>query len=290
MISALLDLIRSARHCVAFTGAGVSALSGLPCFRDGGGTGGSLRESGDPAAVPPEIAAELRDLVRGFFGPGDDPPWEELFSLDFFEREAAAFYEKAGSFIYHDKEPSLVHRALAGLENRGLVGVVITQNIDMLHQKAGSRRVIELHGAPRIHYCPRCAGIRLGYQEAAAAVRAGTMPFCPQCGRPLKPAITLYGESLPLEARREAEGEAQAADLMLVLGTSLTVRPAADLPRTVLRRGGGLVIVNRQETPLDKNAVLRFWDLETVFAGLENSLSQGAAGSGGFKNRASGQR
>jgi NAD-dependent deacetylase len=149
---------------------------------------------------------------------------------------------------------------------------VITQNIDMLHQKAQSRWVIELHGSPRVHYCLRCAGIRVGYAEAAAAVKAGGMPRCPRCGRVLKPAITFYGESLPLEARREAEGEAQDADLMLILGTSLTVMPAATIPRTTLRRGGALVIVNDMATPLDEDAAMRFGDLEEVSGGLGELL------------------
>jgi NAD-dependent deacetylase len=142
----------------------------------------------------------------------------------------------------------------------------------MLHHKAQSKRVLELHGSPRVHYCLRCAGIRVGYAEAAAALSAGDMPRCPCCGRVLKPAITFYGESLPLEARREAEGEAQDADLMLILGTSLTVMPAAALPRTTLRRGGSLVIVNDTKTPLDEDTAMRFWDLEELFKGLETLL------------------
>jgi NAD-dependent deacetylase len=113
----------------------------------------------------------------------------------------------------------------------------------------------------------------MGFEEAAALVKAGELPRCPQCGRVLKPAITFFGESLPLEARREAEAEAQQADLMLILGTSLRVFPAADLPRTTLRRGGELVIVNNMATPLDDRAVLHFDDLADLFNGLRGLLN-----------------
>jgi NAD-dependent deacetylase len=114
----------------------------------------------------------------------------------------------------------------------------------------------------------------VGYAEAAAALRAGDLPRCPRCNRVLKPAITFYGETLPLEARRQAEGEAQDADLLLILGTSLTVMPAAAIPRTTLQRGGALVIVNDTSTPLDEDAVMRFQDLEEVFAGLAELLDR----------------
>jgi NAD-dependent deacetylase len=257
-IAKLIDMIHSARYCAAFTGAGVSVPSGLPCFR----------EPRDRTSIPEKTAAELEAMIRGFFGPSADPSWEELFSIESFERDPALFYEKSGPLIYHDKKPSVVHRVLAQMERSGLLKAVITQNIDRLHRAAGSRRVIELHGSPDIHYCLRCPGIRVSYEEAAGEVRQSTMPLCPVCGRPLKPAITLYGEPLPLEARRLAETEAQAADLLLILGTSLKVFPAADIPRATLRRGGRIVIVNRDDTILDDDAALRFRDLEETFTTL----------------------
>jgi NAD-dependent deacetylase len=244
-LAELFDMISRARHCTALTGAGVSTLSGLPDVRG----------------------------VNGLYLDGVNP-FEKAFNIEEFEKDPSLFYTTAGPLVYtvHEKEASIVHIVLAELEQRGILKSVITQNIDMLHQKAGSRRVIEIHGSPRTHYCLRCAGIRIGYEEAAACVRSGNMPRCPQCGAVLKPAITFYGEPLPLEARREAEEEAQSADLMLILGTSLTVRPAADLPHTTLRRGGKLVIVNTTETPLDENATLRFDDLQAVFEGLRETL------------------
>ncbi|MDR1596455.1 MAG: NAD-dependent deacetylase [Treponema sp.] len=263
-IAQLFSLIVNARHCAALTGAGISVSSGIPDFRGKNGmyTAGLPREF--PDKYPPEVLALY---LSGL-------PVEKVFDIDEFENDPGYFYTNAGPLVYtvHEKEPSVVHTCLAELERRGLLKAVITQNIDMLHQKAQSRRVIEVHGSPRMHYCLRCAGIRVPYAEAAAAVNAGQMPRCPKCGRVLKPAITFYGESLPLEARREAEGEAQDADLMLILGSSLTVLPAAAIPRTTLQRGGKLVIVNDMRTPLDEDAALRFWDLEEVFEELGEKL------------------
>jgi NAD-dependent deacetylase len=239
---------------VALTGAGVSVLSGIRDFRGKNGL---------------------------YTKPDADFPPELMFDIAWFEKDPALFYRYAGPVVYtvHEKEPSVVHTVLAELERRGFLKAVITQNMDMLHQKAGSRRVIEVHGSPRIHYCPRCPGVRVGYEEAAVLVKTGDMPRCPYCGRVLKPAITFFGEALPLDARREAETEAQDADLLLVLGTSLTVRPAADIPHTTLRYGGALAIVNETPAPLDGNAIFRAGDLREVFGELEELLISSAGSS-----------
>jgi NAD-dependent deacetylase len=114
----------------------------------------------------------------------------------------------------------------------------------------------------------------MDFEEAAALVRAGDTPKCPKCGRVLKPAITFFGESLPAEALRDAVTESQKADLMLVLGTSLTVHPAASMPDYTLRGGGEVVIVNNMPTPLDKRAVQCFEDLGEVFEGLKARLAR----------------
>ncbi|WP_461257556.1 Sir2 family NAD-dependent protein deacetylase, partial [Treponema sp. R80B11-R83G3] len=111
------------------------------------------------------------------------------------------------------------------------------------------------------------------YEEAAAIVRRGEMPKCPKCGRVLKPAITFFGESLPADALRKATAESQKADLMLVLGTSLTVFPAAGMPQYTLRGGGEIVIVNNMPTPLDGRALLHFDDLGSVFEELQTCLN-----------------
>jgi NAD-dependent deacetylase len=243
-IAELFGRIQNAKHPVALTGAGVSTLSG---FRD----------------------------FRGKNGLYNDMDAEKIFDIEYFMQDPSFYYSQAGSFIYNidEKEASVVHTVLGELERRGFLKALITQNIDLLHQKGGSKNVIEIHGSPRIHYCLRCAGVRMDFDEAAALVRAGELPKCPKCGRVLKPAITFFGESLPADALREAVSESQEADLMLVLGTSLTVYPAASMPDYTLRSGGEVVIVNNMPTPLDHRAVQRFDDLGEVFEGLKACLA-----------------
>ena len=242
----LFDRVAGARHCTALTGAGISTLSGIRDF-------------------------------RGKDGLYNEPETEKLFDIEYFEKDPAFFYKASSSLIYDidRKEPSIVHIVLARLEELGFLKAVITQNIDLLHEKAGSVHVIEIHGSPKTHYCLHCAGICMPFKEAAAIVRMGGYPFCPECGRILKPAITFFGESLPLEALKEAVGEAQKSDLMLVLGTSLTVNPAASIPEYTLRQGGDIVIVNNQPTFLDNQAVLHFYELEGLFAELNKILDSG---------------
>jgi NAD-dependent deacetylase len=242
-INELFRLIQQAKHLVALTGAGVSTLSGIRDFR---GKDGLYKEMDA----------------------------EKIFDIEYFMHDPSFYYSQAGSFIYNldEKEASIVHLVLGELEQRGFLKALITQNIDLLHQKGGSSHVIEIHGSPRIHYCLRCAGVRMSFEEAAALVRAGKLPTCPKCGRVLKPAITFFGESLPADALREAVSESQQADLMLVLGTSLTVFPAASMPDYTLQSGGKIVIVNNMSTPLDRQAVLRFDDLGEVFNDLKRCL------------------
>jgi NAD-dependent deacetylase len=244
----LFRRIREAKHLVALTGAGVSTLSGIRDFR---GRNGLYKEMDA----------------------------EKIFDIAYFIRDPSFYYSQAGSFIYNiaEKEASVVHTVLGELERRGYLKALITQNIDLLHQKGGSKKVIEIHGSPRIHYCLRCAGVRMDFDEAAALVRAGELPKCPRCGRVLKPAITFFGESLPAEALRQAVDESQKADLMLVLGTSLTVHPAASMPDYVLRNGGEVVIVNNMPTPLDRRAARCFSDLGEVFEELRRCLANSLA-------------
>ncbi|MCL2721001.1 MAG: NAD-dependent deacetylase [Treponema sp.] len=242
-IEKLFTLIKEAKYTVALTGAGVSTLSGIRDFR---GKNGLYKEMDA----------------------------EKIFSIDYFEEDPSFYYSNAGSFIYNleEKDPSIVHNVLGELEKQGYLKALITQNIDLLHQKGGSKNVIEIHGSPVTHYCLRCSGVKVGYDEVAAIVRKGEMPKCPKCERILKPAITFFGEGLPAEALRKAVTESQEADLMLVLGTSLTVFPAAGMPEYTLRNGGRIVIVNNMATPLDNRAYMHFDDLEKVFEGLKELL------------------
>jgi NAD-dependent deacetylase len=242
-IKELFTLIKNAKHLVALTGAGVSTLSGIRDF-------------------------------RGKNGLYNEMDAEKIFDISYFEKDPSFYYKMAGSFIYNldEKKASIVHTVLGELEKRGYLKALITQNIDLLHQKGGSKNVIEIHGSPAVHYCLRCAGIRVSYEEAAAVVRKGEMPKCPKCGRVIKPAITFFGEALPADALKQAITESQDADLMLVLGTSLTVFPAAGIPQYTLRNGGKIVIVNNMPTPLDGRALLRFDDLGSLFEELQNCL------------------
>ena len=244
--TALLDLISTADSAVAFTGAGVSTLSGIPDFRG------------------PQGLYRTVDADR-------------VFDLEGFRADPGYFYRQARDFIYGlgARAPSLVHRVLARLEAEGRLDGVITQNIDMLHQAAGSRAVVELHGSPARHACPDCPGGR-PFAAVAAEVRGGGVPRCEGCGAVLKPGITFFGELLPEGALERAAALAAGADLMLVLGSSLLVQPAASLPWLTLRAGGRVAVVNREPTPLDRLAAWRGHDLEAVFADLAAALD-GAA-------------
>jgi len=242
-VAELYKLICEAKHLVAFTGAGVSTLSGIRDFRGKNG------------------------IANG----------ETVFNIDVFEEDPSVYYDNARSFIYNlnEKEPSVVHTVLGELEKKGILKAVITQNIDLLHQRGGSSKVIEVHGSPKVHYCLRCPGVRMGFEEAAAIVLSGGMPKCPKCGRVLKPAITFYGESLPIEALKEATVQAHKADLMLVLGTTLVVYPAASMPEYTLRSGGRIVIVNNMPTHLDRQASIHFDELGPVFEELQKAMKNG---------------
>lgn len=237
--------LTKAEHLTALTGAGVSTLSGIRDF-------------------------------RGKNGLYNDMDAQKIFDINYFEQDPSFYYSQTASFIYNldGKAASVVHTVLGDLEKQGILKSLITQNIDLLHQKGGSKHVIEIHGSPQTHYCMRCSGVRMDYEEAAKIVQSGDLPRCPQCSRVLKPAITFFGESLPINALQEATDEAQKADLMLVLGTSLTVQPAASLPNYTLRSGGEIIIVNNMPTPLDRYAVMRFDELEPVFKKLQELIKE----------------
>ena len=235
MLSELEGWVRSAGYPVAFTGAGVSTLSGLRDFRGKNG------------------------LYQDFDA-------QKIFDLDVFAADPSFYYRHTRDFIYglEDKKPALVHRVLARWEAEGWLKAVITQNVDYLHQRAGSLRVVEVHGSPALHHCRSC-GASASFETIRDRLAAGeTVPRC-TCAGVFKPDITFFGEGLPPAAWAEAEALARRADLMLVLGTSLTVYPAAGLPELCARSGGKLILVNDQPTPLDQLAWKQFADLEATF-------------------------
>ncbi len=238
----LAALIAGAEHMAAFTGAGVSTLSGIPDFRG------------------PDGLYRRLDADRIFAAAG-------------FRADPAYFYTHARDFIYglEAHEPSVVHRVLARLERSGRLSGIATQNIDMLHQRAGSRTVIELHGSPAWHACPECPG-GAPFARVVPVVRGGELPRCDRCGAVLKPGITFFGDLLPEGALERAAALAASADLLLVLGSSLRVQPAASLPWLTLRAGGRLALVNREPTGLDPHCAWRGTDLGAVFDRLEAIL------------------
>jgi NAD-dependent deacetylase len=223
----LAELIRERGPCVVLTGAGISTESGIPDFRSPGGIWARY----DPMEYA-TISAFRRDPVK---------VWE-FYALR-FEVLARA-------------EPNEGHRALARLEERGLVRAVVTQNIDGLHARAGSRRVVEVHGSIRTASCLAC-GIQVPFAEVVAALQTAPAPPCPTCGEILKPDVVMFGELLPEAAIERAFALARGAGVLLVVGSSLEVHPVAGLPAETLDAGGALAIVNRGPTSYDRRARVR---------------------------------
>ncbi len=220
----LAALIRSRQPCVVLTGAGISTESGIPDFRS---------PTGIWAEVDPMEYASLAAFRR-------DP------------RKVWSFYAKRVSMLV-EAEPNAAHDAVAELERRGLVGAVVTQNIDMLHTRAGSREVVEVHGSIRTSSCPAC-GLRIPLERVLELL---PVPECPACGGVLKPDVVFFGELLPEREIAHATELARDAALLLVIGSSLEVYPVAFLPEETLSAGGALAIVNRGETPYDDRAELK---------------------------------
>ena len=214
--------IEESQNIVAFTGAGVSTESGIPDFRS----------------------------VDGLYSQKFDYPPETIISHSFFLRNPEYFYR-----FYREKmlplgfEPNITHLTFAKWEREGKLSAVITQNIDGLHQKAGSKRVFELHGSVLRNYCTRC-----GKFYPAEFVRdAEGIPKC-SCGGTVKPDVVLYEESLDMDIMEKSIMAIGQADMLIVAGTSLTVYPAAGLIRYY--KGNRLVLINRDETPYDDQADL----------------------------------
>jgi NAD-dependent deacetylase len=239
----LAELIRSAGSVVALTGAGVSVPSGIPDFRS---PGSGLWENVDPMEVA-HISVWRRDPARfwGFYG--------ERFAL------------------LQGKEPNGAHRALAELDIP-----VITQNIDGLHAAAGSSDVIEIHGSVASASC-QADGSRYPLAEVRRRLEAAEdgVPRC-DCGEPLKPDVILFGEMLDEAAMTRASDLATSADLMLCVGSSLEVYPAAGLPELTIEAGGQIAIITMSATPFDRFAAVRLdGDVEDEMRALIEALTPG---------------
>ena len=223
-IEKLKQWISESRNIVFFGGAGVSTESGIPDFRS----------------------------VDGLYNQKFEYPPEQIISHSFFLRRPEYFYR-----FYREKmlplgfEPNITHRVLARWEEEGRLSAVVTQNIDGLHQKAGSRRVYELHGSVLRNYCMRCGK----FHTAEFVKNSEGVPKC-DCGGTVKPDVVLYEEGLDQNTIEKAVSAIYGADLLIVAGTSLTVYPAAGLINYY--RGNRLVLINRDETPYDQYADLVF--------------------------------
>lgn len=227
-VNELAEILRQSERIVFFGGAGVSTESGLPDFRSESGRKATLEAFG----MPPET----------------------ILSADFFWSDPSTFYRYVKEFLYRpDAKPNAAHRALVRLEEAGKLLAIITQNIDGLHQLAGSRTVWELHGSLRVFRCVDCSR-SYSMEEAVQQISEAAEPPVCECGNLLKPDVVLYQEGLPERALAEAAAAVQSADTLIVAGTSLAVYPAAGL--VPLFTGKHLVVINLSETPADRGASL----------------------------------
>jgi NAD-dependent deacetylase len=212
------EIIKKSKHMIALTGAGVSVESGIPDFRSAGG----LWDKYDPA-----IYASIYS-----FKSMPEKVWDMIF--DMIE-------------ITENAKPNNAHFALAELEKMKLLKTVITQNIDNLHQEAGSRHVIEYHGNAKHLVCMSCSA---EYSASEYEISEKRIPHCESCGKILKPSVIFFGENIPQHALSESQRFAEAADVVLVVGTSAVVYPAAGIPRIAKSRGAVIIEFNLEETEL----------------------------------------
>jgi len=239
-------LIQESHHAIVFTGAGISTRSGIPDFRSAG-TG--LWQKSDPMLVA---------------------------SLTAFRYHPDRFFHWLRPLVQASRQavPNPAHHAIFQLEQLGLINSVITQNIDNLHQKAGSGYVIELHGSMERFNCPACQKPASDPAGVIDEIISGQIPYCTHCGTIMKPAITLYEEALPVNAWQQASNEVRLTDLMIVAGSSLEVIPASSLPYDVYRNGGRIIIINFSPTYMDQPAdVVIHEDVAEVLPGIVELIS-----------------
>jgi NAD-dependent deacetylase len=221
-------MLSDSASTVALTGAGISVPSGIPDFRSPG-TG--IWEKVDPL---------------------------EVATIDAFHRNTKRFWEfyRPRFQMLGDKRPNPAHEALAELERRGLLDAVVTQNVDRLHRKAGTRRLVEVHGSIGSSSCTTC-GASWPLEEVEALFDNDGIATCTGCMGKVKPDVVLFGELLPEAAMNEARELAAAAELMLCVGSSLEVYPVAGLPELTLAAGGSVAVITKGATPYDGEAAVR---------------------------------
>jgi len=242
------ELFRKAKRAVVLTGAGISTPSGIPDFRSEG-TGLWSRDE------PMEVASlsAFRTSPERFFN----------------------WFHPLASQIFNAK-PNAAHMALAEMEESGCLQAIVTQNIDALHQKAGSKHVVEMHGTCRTLSCTECFKQFESELLLQPYLEMGKIPLCPSCNGILKPDVILFGEQLPQSAWIEAQRVARQCDLMLVAGSSLEVLPVAGLPMQALDRGAHLIVINNTPTYLDVRAdVVIMNDVATILPQIAKRARNG---------------
>lgn len=228
-IEKLREIIEASDNIVFFGGAGVSTESNIPDFRSSKG-------------------------IYSIYDNLEYPP-EEILSYSFFRKHPDYFYDfYRNNLIYKDAKPNDAHIALAELEKRGKLKAIITQNIDGLHQKSGSKNVLELHGSIYRNYCMKC------YKEFDLdyILNSEGVPLCDKCKGIVRPDVVMYEEALDMHVLRKSIEYIQKAEVLIVGGTSLVVYPAAGLIEYY--RGNNLILINKSKTPYDSRATLVFND------------------------------
>ena len=220
-----VEELHRSNHAVVLTGAGVSTGSGIPDFRSTNG-------------LYSKISANT-------------------FDLNFLYSQPAKYYETARKYIHvlADCEPNITHFMLAKLEEKGLIKAIITQNIDFLHQKSGSKNVIEFHGNVNYFHCDSC-GKKYSRREVEEKIDTSetAVPNCQKCGNLIRPDIVFFGDPIPAEALTGSQLNAEKCDLFITMGSSLSVIPASSLPMIAKQNGSRLIIVNRDTTPMSRFA------------------------------------
>lgn len=217
------QLIHQSQRLVAFTGAGISTDSGIPDFRS--------QSNGLWNRVDPMVVASIYE----------------------FRRNPHAFYNwlRPLSQVILDAQPNPAHQALFHLEEMGILQAVITQNIDMLHTRSGHKTIYELHGHMRLVTCIHCLKEFESEQMLRPFLKKGDLPKCPDCNHVLKPNVVLFGEQLPFQALYGAQEVARNCDLMLVVGSSLEVAPANEIPALAHRFGAKIIVINLDANDAD---------------------------------------
>jgi NAD-dependent deacetylase len=247
-IQQAVQILQEASHVAALTGAGISTPSGIPDFR---GTNHSLWDEVDPMTVA---------------------------SIYAFRKNPKIFYNWVHPLLdlILNASPNPAHQALVHLEKYGPLKAIITQNIDMLHTRAGSQNVLEVHGHLREATCLHCFTSQQAENFLPHFLATKEIPLCPHCGGVLKPNVILFGEVLPVRVLNEAQRQARLCDVLLVAGSSLAVAPAGDLPLLALATGAKLIIINKEITPLDEMAdVVIHGDVVDILPQLAGAFHRG---------------